>query len=378
MTTEWTTRWEGKSIVPVNYDDLPALVKLARKARELPVAFNWILTEVGLEGLRRAVYEWGTRAPGRYRLFDSRMLDAVNGALNDPHSLYILSKPTRTGPVVAEVSCVAEGAVFHVRGRATFDLIFLYASSGLNSTVPGAAHLGEAAPVLAQSADGLGWDIAVLQEERYRGVRSALYGMSASYGVPVGLRSSEPPLELKLHFHGPFTAVEGADVPCVFTSPMGLKSGVYLWTINVDGVERPWYVGQTRRSFNGRFVEHVRGFLSGEYATYDADALSRGEFRRVAGHEGVWPQNLPTLISNFEKVGPGIARLLRQIRFHVAPLEQAHDRVEGAIGRHYRREHKGFMMPGLQVPGVAPYDRRLHLVISSETALEGMPAEIRD
>ena len=101
-----------------------------------------------------------------------------------------------------------------------------------------------------------------------------------------------------------------------------------------------------------------------------------GDGVAVDGHEGVWPQNVHALISNFERVGPSIARLQRQIRFHVAPLEQAHDRVEGAIGRCYRREHKGFLMPGLQVPGVTPYDRPLHLAISSETALGGMPAEI--
>jgi hypothetical protein len=372
IVTTALTRWERESLTPSDYDDLRALVKLARKARGLPVTFDWAFTRAGLLGLQRAVFEWGTPVPGRYRVFDSRVLRAISGALGEQNSVFVLSEPANAGPLVADVTCVAEEGLFRLRGRATFDLIFGYVSAGLNGEVRGAVHLGEAATVLAQAGAALGWDIVSLQDEKYRGVRNALFGMSPAYGVSSDARSSEPLLEVQLRFHGPFAAVERSEVPCVFTSPVALKGGIYLWTVNVNGQERPWYVGQTTRAFRDRIAEHVRGFLSGEYRTYDADALGRGEFRRVAGHEGIWPQNIPSLIANFDKLGPQIATLLRSIRFHLAPLDSHHDRVEGAIGRFYRREHPGYMLPGLQLPAAVPHDRHLRLILSSDTPIDGL------
>jgi hypothetical protein len=149
--------------------------------------------------------------------------------------------------------------------------------------------------------------------------------------------------------------------------------------MEVNGAERPWYVGQTDRGFGPRMLEHVRGFLSGEYTTFDADALSRGEYRHAEGFEGSWPQNLPSIITNFERTSPHALSIVRRMRFYVAAIAKPHlNRVEGAIGRHYKQRHPMFMLPGLQLPARIPHDTPLRLTLSCERPIEGLPEEIRE
>lgn len=73
-----TTRWRDQPIVPNDYEDVPALVKLARRARGLVVEFDWAFSRDDLQRLRRAVYEWGSGVRGAYRCFDARVPAAIN------------------------------------------------------------------------------------------------------------------------------------------------------------------------------------------------------------------------------------------------------------------------------------------------------------
>jgi hypothetical protein len=240
-------------------------------------------------------------------------------------------------------------------------------------------HLGEAAPALAHAGAALGWDIERLQDERYLAARNALYGLRLGYRFSDNQPSPEPGLEVAVHFYGPFAAVNATQCRCLFTDPIASQNGVYLWAMGVNGSERPWYVGQTERGFGQRMSEHIRGFLSGEYTTYDADALSRGEYRPAPGFEGRWPQNVPLIISNFEQTSRHALSIVSRMRFYVAPLESRHlNRVEGAIGRYYKREHRNFLIPGLQLPAQIPHDTPLLLRVSSDRPLEGLPVEIRE
>src|SRR5262245_60939627 len=128
VLTTGTTAWGDEPILPTDYDNLSDLVMLGRRARRLSVMFDWWFSESGLRGLQKAVYEWGTSIKGRYRVFDARVLAAINAALGDANSVYALNEP-RGGSVVAEVSCVFDAGMFRLHGRTTFDVIFVYVSA---------------------------------------------------------------------------------------------------------------------------------------------------------------------------------------------------------------------------------------------------------
>ena len=269
---------------------------------------------------------------------------------------------------------MSDAGMFRLQGRTTFDVIFGYASAGVNPDAAGAGFLGEAASVLAHAGATLGWDIQRLQDGKFRAVRNALYGLRVGYAALSNHASTEPPLEVSIRFQGPFAAMKTHACRCLFTDPIASQKGVYLWTMEVNGSERPWYVGQTDRGFGQRMVEHVRGFLSGEYTCFNAEALSRGEYCHADGFEGSSPENLPSIIANFERTSPHALSIVRRMRFYVAAVDKARlNRVEGAIGRHYKKHHPTFMLPGLRECRKIPYDTPLHLTLSSEQLIEGFP-----
>jgi len=154
--------------------------------------------------------------------------------------------------------------------------------------------------------------------------------------------------------------------------------------VNIEGAERVWYVGQTHVRFGVRIGQHLAAMLAGEYTTYDATALARGEYRRV-GKAGtsVWAETLPAFLEEYESLAPQIAATIRLTRFHLAPLSgDAHlyNRVAGAIGRHYKRHSedvlRNFLTPGLRVPAAVPSDKPLRLLLSSDAPIAGLPEEL--
>ena len=84
-----------------------------------------------------------------------------------------------------------------------------------------------------------------------------------------------------------------------------------------------------------------------------------------------------------ETLMPNITGLIRMVKFHVAPLvgdAHLHNRVEGAISRHYKAhanpELRDFFSPGLRVPAAIPYDKPIRLMLSSEVPIAGLPPEL--
>ena len=106
-----TTRWRDQPVIPTpsDYEDIARLVKLARKTRGRIVEFEWVFTREDLCSLRRAVYEGGSLVVGGYKCFDARVLAAINDALGDTRSIYVLNEPKNTQSLNAKVSCVREG-----------------------------------------------------------------------------------------------------------------------------------------------------------------------------------------------------------------------------------------------------------------------------
>ncbi|MEZ5288336.1 MAG: hypothetical protein R2712_26740 [Vicinamibacterales bacterium] len=381
-----TSRWTGDPLHPQNYDDLPQLVKLARKGRNREVEFQWALTPDALRSLRRALFEAAAGYVGRYRAFDALLLSVANQALGEDDSLMAI--PISGKLSAGEATCEAIAGGYRLSGRTTFDVFVGHGSGGFSAD-PWTQYLSpEARAALAQSIAPLGWDVARLQEARYRPVLNALYGMPVNYGLTEAAAApSGSPLELALAFEGPFSAYSGDGERCLFEDPMGQRSGIYLWTIEYRGSRYVWYVGQTRRSFALRMGEHIASYLSGQYPPVDPAALTEGRHRRPSGVDvkGMWPDNLPTVLRNLPALASNTAQLLRAVQFHVAPvaLKQSElDRVEGAICRwcrgHGNEAIRAMLQPGIRVPARIPGDRPLRLQVASESPIEGLPAEITE
>ena len=379
-----TTRWRDKPIVPEDYEDVASIIAVARKARGRIVEFDWVFTRDDLRRLRGAVHEWGSGVTGRYKCFDARVLAAINDALGETDTILVLNEPKNSEGTDCKASCVGDGDLFRLRGHAPFDIVFGY-TEGIERDPTRIERLGPTVRETLTNAIGmLGWDVRRLQEDRLRPVRNVLYGFPMDYGIQTGEPGAGPAIDVDVHFHGPFFPVEEGGCRCLFTDEVAKRTGVYLWTIILGGKERPWYVGQTRVGFGARIAQHLAGFLSGEYTTYDAAALSRGENRRAAGAAvGRWPQKLPSFLRNYERLTPNIIGLIRLIKFHVAPLAgdaHLHDRVEGAIGRHYKThsdpELRDFFFPGLRIPAAVPFDKPIRLVLSSEAPVAGLPPHL--
>jgi hypothetical protein len=381
------TRWRDKPIVPQDYEDIDGIVRVARKARGRIVEFEWAFTQDELVWLRRAVFEWGSGVVGRYKCFDARVLAAINEALSETNTIFVLNEPKNIGQVDCRVACDEDGDRFWLRGHAPFDIVFGYGSAGIEQDPLVSVHLGPSAQETLASAVGmLGWDLRRLQESRFLPVKNVLYGLRVGYGIQEVKPAPGPTVDVNLHFHGPFSAVDEGESRCLFADKIAKIVGVYLWTIEVDGRELPWYVGQTRRGFGTRMGEHFAGILSGRYTVYDAAALSRGEHRLALGAgAGDWPQSLPLFLRNYESLMPNIINLLRLIRIHVAPLvgdAHLYNRVEGAIGRHFKTHPdpklRDFFAPGLRVPAAIPFDNPIRLVISSEVPVAGLPPQLQE
>jgi hypothetical protein len=116
----------------------------------------------------------------------------------------------------------------------------------------------------------------------------------------------------------------------------------------------------------------------------DPGALSRGENRLLTEElASDWPGTLPVLLRDGQRLTQDILATIRLLRFHVAPLtgdEHLHDRVEGAIGRHFKthplQELRAFLTPGLQLPSAYPGDQPIRFELSSEAPIAGLPLEI--
>jgi hypothetical protein len=364
---------------------MATVMRLARKARGCIVEFDWDFSRDDLHRLRRAVFEWGSEDAGRYKCFDARVLLAINNALRETDTVFHLNEPKNSDGVDCKVSCVGDGDRFRLRGHAPFDIVFGYGCAGIENDPVLSARLGPSVQETLASAVGmLGWDLRRLQESRFQAVKNVLYGLPASYGIQETGPAVGPAIDVNVHFHGPFAALDDGGYRCLFDDELAESTGVYLWTINVGSRELPWYVGQTRRGFGIRTGEHIASFLSGQYTTYDAAALSRGEYRRFAGTgEGSWPKTLPSLLQNYERVMPNIISLIRLIRIHLAPLADdayLRNRVEGAIGRHYQAhpdpQLRDFFTPGHRVPAAIPFDKPVRLVLSSDAPVAGLPQHL--
>jgi hypothetical protein len=241
--TPSTARWRDEPVVPHDYEDIASLVRVAREARGRIVEFDWVFTLADLRRLRRAVFEWGSNVAGRYKCFDARVLAAINDVLGETDTILALNEPIRADEVDCRVSCEGDGNCFRLRGHAPFDIVFGYGSAGITQDPLVSIRLGPTTQrTLANAVGMLNWDLHRLQEERLRPVRNALFGLPLSYGIQELGSDPGPPIDVHVHFQGPFSAMDEPGCRCLFANEIAAGVGIYLWTINVGGEEWAWYV----------------------------------------------------------------------------------------------------------------------------------------
>lgn len=378
--SESTTRWIGKSLVPTGRD-VGEMERAARGVRDLPVAFDWFFTRSQLEDLRRTAYEWGSGITGRFRRFDARVLRAINAALDEPQSSLTLSEPTRAAGKDWEIRCTPANGGYRLAGSVTFDVVAGYAVAAFSDEWR--SRLGTAANTVTSAVSQLGWDLEPLKDPQYRAVRNRLFGVAIDSGIQEEIQPTGEPLDVSIHFAGPFSAIGDAHAPSLFTDPCGRRAGVYLWTLPIDGENRAWYIGQTGRSFSQRMAEHLSGFLCGEYAVPDVAALLAGRHSR-ANREGdgvSWPDSLPSHLRQLGHLSSQVTELVKHLRFHLAPVEGDRlilERIEGTIGRHFMRQDtriRDFFAPGIKLPARVPGVRLMRLKVSSDVPIAGLPSD---
>lgn len=392
-TVKTVTMWRDQAVVPNGHEDLAALMRLARIARRCRVTFEWEFDRDNIRRLQRAVHEWGARVTGRYRRFDRMVLSAINEALNEQGSPYVLGESVTATTLECQVSCTVTGDSYRLAGYAPADLILGYGLAAIDDRKETSARLGDATSRYLETAVGqLGWDLRSLIGEPQRAVRNSLFGLRPTYGIDErALRASveaaaHRAVEVRVNFQGPYSARDDAGCVCLFGQPAARQRGIYLWTIEVEGEARTLYIGQTDRSFGRRIGEHLRAYLSGEYAIPDVPSLVLGQHKRrwnpTIGARR-WPDSLPEFLKDYDGHAASISALLKVLRFHVAPLSGGKaelSRVEGALGRYFRGHPEArlleFLEPGIQLPARVPYDPPLRMVFSSETPIAGLPREI--
>jgi hypothetical protein len=101
---------------------------------------------------------------------------------------------------------------------------------------------------------------------------------------------------MEIIFEGPFTFIDGEN-DVLFDCPKRNEAGIYLWTVPVDGVYLPTYLGETGDSFLTRHRNHVTNMLGGFDTICDASKLRRGEVEIV--WPGLWKSSNKENIAKF-------------------------------------------------------------------------------
>jgi hypothetical protein len=118
---------------------------------------------------------------------------------------------------------------------------------------------------------------------------------------------------LPVKWYGPYSFVETKEEN-VFTSLIGEKKGLYLFTIPFEGEYLVYYVGETGSSFAIRLLQHVQSYLNGFYRVFDPEEFARG--KKVLLWGGMWKTDRkePKLICEFLQKNSEL-QLLTEKRF---------------------------------------------------------------
>lgn len=143
---------------------------------------------------------------------------------------------------------------------------------------------------------------------------------------------------LNLNWKGPykFSDPNGIDI---FTSPEGKMKGIYIWTIPFQKSYLTYYIGETKRSFRERLVEHMKEYLSGIYQIYDPDLFLEG--KKEVLWKGMWKNtpltNMGMYLGKYAELAPKTQRFISLFEIFLIPMSEEKrivQRVEASIANH--------------------------------------------
>lgn len=107
-----------------------------------------------------------------------------------------------------------------------------------------------------------------------------------------------------------------------------------------------------------------------------------GRYEVAWSARDVGPNSLRAFVESYEAKTAKRARSVRDLRFHLAAIDDPRllNRVEGALGRHFREQSAGvegsFFDAGIRVPAWIPTENPIRLAITSAVGIELLPAEL--
>jgi hypothetical protein len=190
--------------------------------------------------------------------------------------------------------------------------------------------------------------------------------------------------DIKIIFSGPYSWHGSSDAPSLFESPLGGRSGIYLWTVPHSEGSLIYYVGETGRSFGVRFFEHFKEHFSGCYHIYEPTSLSKGD--KVTLWAGKYDKSFKfsfsSLIERFTELAPAITEHAKLYRFFLAPMDcekRFRERVEAAIAKHLY-DQPGvigkFQEGGIRYRPRMPKEEGIWVSIETEAKIMGLPSRL--
>ncbi len=191
---------------------------------------------------------------------------------------------------------------------------------------------------------------------------------------------------LEVRFHGPFSWLSGGPIPSVFEHPAGQEYGVYLWSVEYEGGDLVYYVGETWRSFAARMKEHLKEYLSGMYDIFDVEKFCRGEKDTLWG--GMWRKGDEVRAGQFlrrhDELWPHLEGMIRCMRFHLGSIEVEKEkrpiqRVEAAVAACLRKQSGvvgAFQDEGTIYSARWPEEEPIEVELTSDAPLLGLPRRL--
>jgi len=136
----------------------------------------------------------------------------------------------------------------------------------------------------------------------------------------------------RLTWRGPKRLWSKDAAECILQTTEARSPGVYFWAVEIDGEYWVNYVGMTRYDIAARQVEHLEGFLSGHYLTYDPKAL-RGGHKDLL-HDPGGASRIERFLTGYQNIAGQLLDLFEMLSVFYMPLDRPTEdlkQVESAL-----------------------------------------------
>jgi hypothetical protein len=110
--------------------------------------------------------------------------------------------------------------------------------------------------------------------------------------------------------------------------------GLYMFTIKKKDGYLIHYIGETGRSFESRFTEHISCYLSGRYKIFAPDDFSNGDLKNVIWNVEKGEYKMNEFLLKHDFLCKDILKFLSVMELFLSPIEVSEGirkRIEGAI-----------------------------------------------